>query len=67
FVLSMRELDAAILVPAANRTAIFRVYNLIHFGRDDHVAALSLLVVFFIALPGLIWTLFGRRKLEFLP
>lgn len=67
FVLCMRELDSAILVPAANGTIMFRVYNAVHFGRDDFVAALALLVVFFVLLPGLLWSLFARRRLEVLP
>ncbi len=67
FVLSMRELDAAIFVPAANATAAFRVYNAVHFGRDDFVAALALMLVFLIVLPGLVWSIFGRRRLEVLP
>lgn len=67
FVLSMRELDAAILVPAANSCVLFRLYNAVHFGRDDYVAALALLVVFFVVAPGLLWTLFARRRLEVLP
>jgi len=64
FVMAMRELDAAILVPAANGTVIFKAFNRIHFARDDAVAALCLLIVFFIVLPGLLWALFGRRRLE---
>lgn len=64
FVFGMRELDAAILVPAANGTAMFRVYNAIHFGRDDFVAALALLVIFFILLPGLLWSFFARDRVE---
>jgi iron(III) transport system permease protein len=67
FVFGMRELDAAILVPAANGTAMFRVYNAIHFGRDDFVAALALLVIFFILLPGILWSAFARERLEVLP
>ena len=67
FVLAMRELDAAILVPAANGTILFRLYNAVHFGRDDFVAALALLTVFFVLLPGLLWSLFGRGRLEVLP
>jgi iron(III) transport system permease protein len=67
FVLSMRELDATVLVPAANGTAMFRVFNALHFGRDDFVAALALLLVFLIALPAVLWSLFARRRLEFLP
>jgi len=64
FIFGMRELDAAILVPAANGTAMFRVYNAIHFGRDDFVAALALLIVFFILLPGILWSAFGRERWE---
>lgn len=67
FVFSMRELDAAILVPAANKTAILRVYNGVHFGRDEYVAALTLLLVFAILLPGLLWSLLARKRLELLP
>ena len=67
FVLALRELDAAILVPAANHTAMFRVYNAVHFGRDDFVAAMALLLVFFLVLPGLLWLSFARRRLEVLP
>jgi iron(III) transport system permease protein len=60
----MRELDAAVLVPAANGTAMFRVYNAIHFGRDDFVAALALLVIFLILLPGILWATFARDRAE---
>jgi iron(III) transport system permease protein len=67
FVLSMRDLDSAILVPAANRTAIFRVFNMVHFSRDEEVAVLSLLLVFAVLVPGLLWTLVTRRRLEVLP
>jgi iron(III) transport system permease protein len=67
FVLALRELDAVILVPAANQMVLFRLYNAVHFGRDDFVAALALLVVFFVFLPGLLHALFGRRRLEVLP
>ena len=67
FVFSMRELDAALLVPAANKTAILRVFNGVHFGRDDYVAALTRLLVFAILLPGLLLTIFARKRLEILP
>jgi iron(III) transport system permease protein len=61
FVFSLRELDAAILVPAANHTAMFRIFNAVHFGRDDFVAALALMLVFLILLPGLAWALARGR------
>ena len=67
FVLSMRELDAAILVPAANQMAMFKLFNAVHFGRDDFVAAMSLLIVFATVLPALLWALFSDRRLEVLP
>jgi len=67
FVLSLRELDATLFVPAANHTAMFRIFNQIHFGRDAFVAALALLLVFLIVLPGLLWSLFARKRLELLP
>lgn len=67
FVLSMRELDAAILVPAANQTAMFKMFNMVHFGRDDFVAALALLIVFITVIPGLLWTLLLGRKMEVMP
>ena len=64
FVLAMRELDAAILVPAANETVMIRLFNGVHFGRDDFVAALALLIVFVIVTPGLLWSLFARRRMQ---
>lgn len=67
FVLALRELDATILVPAANHSAMFRIFNQVHFGRDDFVAAMALLLVFLIVLPGLLWSLFARTRLELLP
>jgi len=66
FVFCMRELDSAILVPAANHTAILRVFNGVHFGRDEYVAALALLLIFAILLPGALWTLFAKKRLEVL-
>lgn len=67
FALSVRELDAAVLVPAANDTAMFRVFNAVHFGRDDFVSALALLVIFAVLLPGALWSLFAKARLRFLP
>ncbi len=67
FILAMRELDAAILVPAANDTAMFRMFNAVHFGRSDFVAALALLIIFITITPGLLWRLFGGREIEVLP
>ena len=46
---------------------LFRLYNAVHFGRDDFVAALALLVVFFVVLPVGLHAAFARRRLEVLP
>jgi iron(III) transport system permease protein len=67
FVLAMRELDTAILVPAANDTVMFRMFNAVHFGRDDFVAALALLIIFVTIVPGVLWRLFSGKELEVLP
>ena len=67
FVLAVRELDAAVIVPAAKHTVMYRVFNAVHFGRDDFVAALALLVIFVVVLPGLAWSLLSNRRMEFLP
>ncbi len=67
FIFAMRDLDSAILVPAANKTAIMRVFNGVHFGRDSYVASLCLLLTFAILLPGLLWSFFARKRLEVLP
>ncbi|MDF1837376.1 MAG: ABC transporter permease subunit [Planctomycetota bacterium] len=66
FVFAMRELDAAILVPAANKTVMFRLYNAVHFYRQDYVAALALVTLFVIMIPGLLWSLFARKKMDVL-
>jgi iron(III) transport system permease protein len=67
FAFALRELDAALVVPEASRTAIVRVFNGVHFGRDEYVAALSLLLCFAILLPGLLWATFAPRRAEVLP
>ena len=67
FVFALRELDSTILVPAANHTAMFRVFNALHFGRDDFVAALALLTVALILLPAAAWALYGRSRAEAAP
>jgi hypothetical protein len=46
---------------------MFRVFNAVHFGRDDFVAALALMLVFLILLPGTLWALLARRRMEVLP
>ena len=46
---------------------MYRVFNAVHFGHSNYVAALSLLVIFVVILPGLLWALFSNRRMEILP
>ncbi|MGB0685278.1 MAG: ABC transporter permease [Planctomycetota bacterium] len=50
-VFAMRELDFAILLPAANRSAAVRYYNALHFSRDNFVAAYGLVLAMILFLP----------------
>jgi iron(III) transport system permease protein len=67
YAFAMRELDSALVVPEARRTAIVRVFNGVHFGRDEYVAALSLVLIFTILLPGMLWAAFSKRPAKVLP
>ncbi|MBI3820863.1 MAG: iron ABC transporter permease [Planctomycetes bacterium] len=64
FVLSMRELDAIVLIPSGNSSTMFRVYNAIHFNRKEFVAALCAVHVFLTFVPVAICSLFARRGIE---
>ncbi|MCP4093715.1 MAG: ABC transporter permease subunit [Planctomycetes bacterium] len=46
-----RELDFAILLPAANSSAAVRYYNALHFARDNFVAAYGIILVALLFLP----------------
>ncbi|KAA3613507.1 MAG: hypothetical protein DWQ01_03000 [Planctomycetota bacterium] len=50
-VFAMRELDLAILLPAANHSAAVRYYNALHFSRDNFIAAFGLLIALVLFLP----------------
>ena len=62
FVLALRELDLAVVLPAANATAVRRLANAVHFQHEDWsgVIALSLLSLA-VLLPLLPSLLAGRR------
>ena len=47
----VRELDFAILLPAANASAAVRYYNALHFSRDNFVAAYGLILILLLFLP----------------
>jgi len=67
YAFALRELDSALVVTEARRTAIVRVFNGVHFGRDEYVAALALVLVFTILLPGMLWAAFAKRPAKVLP
>ena len=50
-VFSFRELDLAVLLPAANASAAVRYYNALHFARDSFVAAFGLLIALILFVP----------------
>jgi iron(III) transport system permease protein len=65
FILSIGELDAALLVhPAGFQTMPIRIFNAIHFGHVELVSALCLILVFTISLPLLVYYLITARRLD---
>ncbi len=50
-VFAIRELDLAVLLPAANHSAAVRYFNALHFARDNFVAAFGLLIALVLFLP----------------
>jgi len=51
YLLSLRELDVATLVPAGNNTLIHKIFSFVHFVSDDMIAVLSLALVLLVVLP----------------
>jgi iron(III) transport system permease protein len=51
FVFSMRELDTLAVLSQGYSTIPFRLYNLIHTGREGYVAALAVILIFLMTLP----------------
>lgn len=67
FILSLGELPAAMIVnPGRFQTAQVRVFNMIHFSRDEEVAALCVMIVVVGLIPLLLFSLLSRKKLEIL-
>ena len=66
FVFSLRELDTVVLLTAGNRTAMMKIYTMVHTAYDSGVAALSLLLVALLALPFLFYLLFLSRRISVL-
>ena len=62
FVLALRELDVAVVLPAGNGTVVRRLSNIVHFGGEDQGGALALMLLFVAcALPLLAVILTGRK------
>ncbi len=62
FVLGLRELDTAVVLPAGNDTVVRRLANVVHFGGEDMGGALALLLLLVAVLvPGLVVLVTGRR------
>ena len=67
FILTMGELPAGIIVsPGRFQTAQVRVFNMIHFARDEEVAALCLVLAALTLLPLAIYALLFNRRVEVL-
>ncbi|MCA8942313.1 MAG: iron ABC transporter permease [Planctomycetes bacterium] len=62
FVLAVRELDLAVVLPAGNGTVVRRLSNVVHFGGEDFGGALGLLLLgACLILPFLLMAITGRR------
>ncbi|MEZ5965088.1 MAG: ABC transporter permease subunit [Planctomycetota bacterium] len=62
FVLALRELDLAVVLPAGNGTVVRRLSNVVHFGGEDVGGALALyLLLTALLVPVLGMILTGRR------
>ncbi|MEE9394895.1 MAG: iron ABC transporter permease [Planctomycetota bacterium] len=67
FVLTLGELVAGLMVnPDQWQTAQSRVFNMVHFSRDEEVAALCVLIGLLALLPLSLFALFSGRKVELL-
>lgn len=63
-VFAVRELDLAILLPAANASAAVRYYNALHFARDNFVAAFGLLIALVLFLPVMLQATLAAARRE---
>lgn len=62
FVLAVRELDLAVVLPAGNETVVRRLSNVVHFGGEDTGGALALMLLATSALaPAILALVTGRR------
>ncbi|MBK8097931.1 MAG: iron ABC transporter permease [Planctomycetes bacterium] len=64
FVLALRELDLAVVLPAANATAVRRLANAVHFQHEDYSGVIALLLLLAAVLVPLIPSLLAGRRLR---
>ncbi|MCA8965030.1 MAG: iron ABC transporter permease [Planctomycetes bacterium] len=64
FVLALRELDTAVVLPSGNDTIVRRLSNVVHFGGEDVGGALALLLLLVAVLPPVLGTLLRGRRLD---
>lgn len=66
FVLALRELDLAVVLPAANATAVRRLANAVHFQHEDWSGVIALLLLTTAVLVPLLPSLLAGRRLAHL-
>jgi len=64
FVLALRELDLAVVLPAANATAVRRLSNAVHFQHEDWSGVIALLLLLVAVLVPLLPTVLAGRRLR---
>ena len=64
FVLALRELDLAVVLPAANATAVRRLANAVHFQHEDWSGVIALLLLCLAVLLPLLPSLLAGRRLQ---
>ncbi|MBL8732174.1 MAG: iron ABC transporter permease [Planctomycetes bacterium] len=64
FVLALRELDLAVLLPAANATAVRRLANAVHFQHEDWSGVIALMILSIAVLVPLLPAILAGRKLS---
>lgn len=64
FVLSLRELDLAVMLPAANATAVRRLANAVHFQHEDWSGVIALMMIGIAILVPLIPSVLAGRRLS---
>ncbi|MFO1053527.1 MAG: ABC transporter permease subunit [Planctomycetota bacterium] len=64
FILALRELDCAVLLPSGNGTIVRRLSNIVHFGGEDVGGALAILLLFAAVLFPILTLIVTGRKLR---